>query len=75
MVEEIANIEYIVTETHKEALLLESNLIKKHQPKYNVLMKDDKSYLYIHITSECIPRVVLCRTKDTVIRNKKERYF
>ncbi len=55
------NLEYIVTDTEKEALILESNLIKKYKPKYNIRLKDDKRYPYIKITNEDFPRVLITR--------------
>jgi len=57
MVKKISSIKFILTENEKEALLLENSLIKRHQPKYNVLLKDDKSYPWICIKKEPIPRV------------------
>ncbi|MBD98947.1 MAG: excinuclease ABC subunit C [Verrucomicrobia bacterium] len=57
MVNKINSIKFILTENEKEALLLENNLIKRHQPKYNVLLKDDKSYPWICIKNEPVPRV------------------
>jgi len=57
LVRKIANIKHIVVETETDALLLENNLIKKHKPKYNVLLKDDKSYPWICIKKERFPRV------------------
>ncbi|NLL71105.1 MAG: excinuclease ABC subunit UvrC [Epulopiscium sp.] len=72
MVPQIKEFEYIVTDSELEALILECNLIKKHRPKYNVLLKDDKNYPYIKITiQEDFPRVFLTRklTKD------KAKYF
>lgn len=57
MVEHIDSFEYIRCSTEKEALILENNLIKKHKPKYNVLLRDDKTYPYIKITSEKWPRI------------------
>lgn len=69
MVSEIKNIEYIITNTETESLLLESTLIKKSQPKYNILMKDDKNYLYIKITNEAIPKIITTRIKT------KDGYF
>lgn len=56
--------EYIITDTEKEALILESNLIKKHRPKYNVRLKDDKRYPYIKITNEDYPRVLITRVVE-----------
>jgi excinuclease ABC subunit C len=55
------NLEYIITDTEKEALILESNLIKKYKPKYNIRLKDDKRYPYIKITNETYPRVLITR--------------
>ncbi|MFD3162316.1 excinuclease ABC subunit UvrC [Herpetosiphon sp. NSE202] len=61
LVQNIADFEFITTDTELEALLLEMNLIKKHRPRYNVLLKDDKSYPYIKITKEEWPRVLRVR--------------
>ncbi|KAA5808454.1 excinuclease ABC subunit UvrC [Thermoanaerobacterium thermosaccharolyticum] len=62
MVRHIADFEYIVTDTELEALILECNLIKKHKPKYNILLKDDKNYPYIKITvNEDYPRILFTR--------------
>jgi excinuclease ABC subunit C len=61
LVEEIADFEYIVTSSNAEALILEMNLIKKHDPKYNVMLKDDKSYPFIKITAEQHPRLLITR--------------
>lgn len=61
LVSEIRDFEYIVTSSNIEALLLEQNLIKKHEPKYNVLLKDDKSYPYLKITNEKHPRLITTR--------------
>ncbi|MCK5781813.1 MAG: excinuclease ABC subunit UvrC [Flavobacteriales bacterium] len=61
LVRKIENIEYIVVETEMDALLLENNLIKKYQPKYNILLKDDKTYPWICIKKERFPRVFLTR--------------
>lgn len=65
MVSHISEFEYIVTETEMEALLLESSLIKKHMPKYNVLLRDDKSFPYIKVTvNEPWPRLIKTRNVD-----------
>ncbi len=71
MVQLIANIETISTDTELEALVLEANLIRKHQPRYNVLLRDDKYYLFIKITKEEQPRIFPVRnmSKDNA------RYF
>ena len=61
LVQKIADFEYIVTESATEALVLECNLIKKHRPRYNVMLKDDKSYPYIKITNETHPRLEVTR--------------
>ncbi len=61
MVSKIANIRYIVVETESDALLLENNLIKKYQPRYNIMLKDDKSYPWIVIRNEHFPRVYIMR--------------
>lgn len=64
LVERIADFEYIVTDSEVEALILESNLIKKHAPWYNIRLKDDKSYPYIKVTTnEDFPRVMLVRNR------------
>lgn len=55
------SLEYIVTNSEKEALILEANLIKKHKPKYNIQLKDDKRYPYVKITNEKFPRLVITR--------------
>ncbi|MFM5882266.1 excinuclease ABC subunit UvrC [Methanobrevibacter gottschalkii] len=62
------SLEYIVTNSEKEALILEANLIKKHRPRYNVQLKDDKRYPYVKITDEEFPRLVITRnvTKNGV---------
>lgn len=61
MVSEIKNIDYQKTDTAIEALILEANLIKQHQPPFNIKEKDDKSFLYVEITDETWPRVLLVR--------------
>ncbi|MDX1317501.1 MAG: GIY-YIG nuclease family protein, partial [Xanthomarina gelatinilytica] len=61
LVKKIANIKHIVVNTETDALLLENNLIKKHQPRYNVMLKDDKSYPWICIKNERFPRVFSTR--------------
>ena len=55
------NLEYIITNSEKEALILEANLIKKHHPRYNIQLKDDKRYPYVKITNEKFPRLVITR--------------
>ncbi len=73
MVTHIAWFEYIITDTEMEALVLESNLIKKHRPRYNTMLKDDKSYPYIKVTvNEDYPRILFARRPkgDTGIEKK-----
>lgn len=71
LVSEIEDFEYIVTSSNLEALILELNLIKLHDPKYNILLTDDKTYPYIKITNEKYPRIVTTRK----IKKDKARYF
>lgn len=74
MVQQVAEIEFIVTDTEAEALALEANLIKQHQPYYNVLLKDDKKYPYVCITwSEDYPRFFITRKRQ--LGNKGDRYY
>ena len=72
MVTKIARFEYIVTDSELEALVLENNLIKEHSPKYNTLLKDDKTYPYIKVTvGEEFPRILFSRT----MKKDKSKYF
>ncbi|WP_067843343.1 excinuclease ABC subunit UvrC [Amphibacillus sediminis] len=71
LVQEIADFEYIVTSSEIEALILEMNLIKKYDPKYNVLLKDDKSYPYLKVTNERHPRLIVTRK----VLKDKGKYF
>ncbi len=71
MVQHIKEFEYIITDSELEALLLECNLIKKHKPFYNILLKDGKTYPYIKITDEAYPRVLVTRS----IEKDKAKYF
>lgn len=72
MVALIARFEYIITDSELEALVLENNLIKEHSPKYNTLLKDDKTYPYIKVTmGEDFPRIVFSRT----MKKDKSKYF
>lgn len=61
LVRNIASIEYIATDTEVEALILENTLIKRHKPRYNILLRDDKSYPLIRVTNEPYPRIFLTR--------------
>uniref|UniRef100_UPI0040574CD0 excinuclease ABC subunit UvrC n=1 Tax=Agathobacter sp. TaxID=2021311 RepID=UPI0040574CD0 len=72
MVEHIARFEYIITDSELEALVLECNLIKEHCPKYNTMLRDDKTYPYIRVTmGEMYPRVLFARE----MKKDKSRYF
>ncbi len=72
MVKKICRFEYIITDSELEALVLECNLIKEHRPKYNTMLRDDKTYPYIKVTlGEEFPRVLFCRQ----MKKDKSRYF
>ena len=71
MVSHVDHFEYIIVENEVEALVLESNLIKKNRPKYNIVLRDDKQYPYIKITNEKFPRILKVRQ----IYNDKASYF
>lgn len=73
MVSEIDHFEYIVTNTETEAFVLELNLIKKYDPKYNILLRDDKSYPYIELTNEKYPRLIVKREINA--NKRKSNYF
>lgn len=73
LVSQIERLEYIITNTEVEALILESHLIKKHKPRYNVLLKDDKKYPYFLITDEDFPRISVVRKKN--MNPEKGRYY
>ena len=71
LVSEIEDFEYIVTSSNMEALILEMNLIKKYDPKYNIMLKDDKSFPFIKITTERHPRLIITRN----VKKDKGKYF
>lgn len=71
MVRKIRNIRYLIVASEEDAFLLENNLIKEHRPRYNVLLKDDKTYPWIVIRNEPFPRILLTRLKI----NDKSRYY
>jgi len=73
LVKEIDHFEYIVTNTEMESLLLEINLIKKYNPKWNILYRDDKSYPYIELTDEKVPRLRIIRRIN--VKKKKNNLF
>ena len=73
LVSQIDHLEYIITNSEVEALILESHLIKKHKPKYNILLKDDKKYPYFLITDEDFPRIQIVRKRN--INKLKGRYY
>jgi excinuclease ABC subunit C len=71
MLRKVRNIRYLVVETEEDAFLLENSLIKKHQPRYNILLKDDKTYPWVVVKNEPFPRVFLTRRK----LDDKSRYY
>lgn len=71
LVSEIVDFEYIITSSDLEALILELNLIKKYDPKYNIMLKDDKSYPFIKLTAERHPRLIITRR----VKKDKGKYF
>lgn len=71
LVDDIADFEYIVTSSELESLILEITLIKKYNPKYNILLKDDKSYPYIELTKEKYPKLKVVRN----VKRKKDKNF
>ena len=72
MVKQIERFEYIITDSELEALILECNLIKEYRPKYNTMLRDDKTYPYIRVTlGEAFPRVLFSRQ----MKKDKSRYF
>lgn len=71
LVRKIRNIEYVIVDTEVDALLLENNLIKKYQPRYNILLKDDKSFPYICVKKENFPRVFYTRN----VVDDKSKYY
>lgn len=71
MVENIDHFEYMITDSELEALVLECNLIKEHTPKYNTMLRDDKTYPYIKVTGEDYPRVMMARQ----MKKDKSKYF
>ncbi len=73
LVSEIADFEYIVVGSETESLILEMNLIKKHDPKYNILLRDDKSYPYIELSMEKVPRLSIVR--NVKLKKNKSRLF
>ena len=73
LVSHIEKLEYIITDTEVEAFILEDQLIKKHKPKYNILLKDDKKYPYFLITDEDFPRILVVRKKN--LNQDKGHFF
>ncbi|GHU79833.1 UvrABC system protein C [Bacteroidia bacterium] len=71
MIRKIRNIRYLVVETEEDAFLLENSLIKEHKPRYNIMLKDDKTYPWVVVKNEPFPRVFLTRQK----LNDKSRYY
>lgn len=74
LVKKVQKIEYIICNSEVDALILENNLIKKHQPKYNILLKDEKTYPYVKISKEAFPKVSIIRTTKA-FEEKNANYF
>lgn len=74
LVRDIRDFEYIITSSELEALLLEINLIKKHDPKYNILLRDDKTYPYIEVTNETVFRLIVVRNPN-MKKNRNTKVF
>lgn len=75
LVNDIVDFEYIVTNSELESLILEITLIKKYDPKYNILLKDDKSYPYIELTDEVYPTLKVVRNLNRKKNKSKNKYF
>ncbi|MCD5375273.1 excinuclease ABC subunit UvrC, partial [Candidatus Gracilibacteria bacterium] len=75
MVGKIVDLKYIVTNNETESLILENDLIKKHQPKYNILLKDDKNFLYIKITHGEYPQIIRTRISPSNIKKSDGKYY
>lgn len=74
LVKKVEKIEYIICNSEIDALILENNLIKKYQPKYNILLKDEKTYPYVKITKETFPKITIIRTTKA-FEEKNANYF
>ena len=74
LVKKVEKIEYIICNSEIDALILENNLIKKHQPKYNILLKDEKTYPYVKISKELFPKISIIRTTKS-FEDKSANYF
>ncbi len=75
LMREIAEIDFIVTDNPKEALILESNMIKNYQPRYNINLKDDKHYSFLAITDEKFPRLIVTRKSSGKFKARAKKYF
>lgn len=75
MISYIVDIRYIVTNNETESLILENDLVKKYSPKYNVLLKDDKNFLYIKITKEKYPKIIKTRISPSKMKKSDGKYF
>ncbi|WP_314010750.1 excinuclease ABC subunit UvrC [Pseudostreptobacillus hongkongensis] len=75
LVKHIENIDFFVCNNELEALILENNLIKKHKPKYNILLKDNKTYPYLKITNEKFPKITIVRSRNHLENNEKAYFF
>jgi excinuclease ABC subunit C len=75
MIPKIHSVDFITTDNEVEALLLEDTLVKKHQPRYNTLLKDDKKFPWIEITDDKYPRIIVTRNPSKKSRQNKSKYY
>lgn len=75
LVKNIESIDTIICNSELEALILENNMIKKHKPKYNILLKDNKTYPYLKITNEKFPKLSIVKSRKHLIRNNSAYFF
>ena len=75
LVSKIKDVDYVVTDSEVEALILENNLIKKYKPRYNIDLKDSKRYAYIEVTGEEFPRLLVARTRRSEVGGRRSAFY